>query len=149
MAAHSSLTVADHILMKASQQDLEITPLQLMKLVYISHGWMLGLYGQPLFSDSVKAWKYGPGIPELYRKIKKYRASPITDKLSDSNEKFSEEESDIIGQVVEIYGEFSGIELSAMTHEEGTPWYDTWREGGKFSNIPDSLIEEHFKMLAA
>jgi uncharacterized phage-associated protein len=55
---HSSINVAKWFVDKAAKEGKTLTPLQLMKLVYIAHGWMLGTYGRPLIKDRIEAWKY-------------------------------------------------------------------------------------------
>src|SRR5437870_2146380 len=44
-AMHDSRTVANHFLRLAREKGDFLTPMQVLKLVYIAHGWMLGLYG--------------------------------------------------------------------------------------------------------
>jgi uncharacterized phage-associated protein len=63
----TAFTVADEILKIAKRKGLHITPMQLLKLVYIAHGWSLAILGRDLFPDRIEAWKYGPVIPDLYR----------------------------------------------------------------------------------
>ena len=46
----------------------------IMKLVYISHGWMLGLYNKSLFKQPVLAWLYGPVVSDIYHGLRKYRS---------------------------------------------------------------------------
>ena len=38
--------------------------MQVLKLVYYCHAWMLGLYGRPLIRQPIEAWRYGPVVPE-------------------------------------------------------------------------------------
>ena len=54
-----SLTVADGFLELSRERHRALTPMQLLKLVYIAHGWRLGLYGKPLIRDEIQAWQYG------------------------------------------------------------------------------------------
>ena len=55
----SAVTVANKILELASAKNLKLSPLQLMKLVYMSQGWNLALNDAPLFDDRIEAWQYG------------------------------------------------------------------------------------------
>jgi len=55
--------VADDILYLARQANNPLTPMQVLKLAYIAHGWQLGLHGRPLINEPVEAWKYGPDLP--------------------------------------------------------------------------------------
>ena len=73
----SVYTVANVLLSTARAQQKSLTPLQLMKLAYMSHGWMLAMTGKPLFNNRIEAWKYGPVIPDLYTQIKKYGSNPM------------------------------------------------------------------------
>ncbi len=122
----------------------DITPMKLLKLTYIAHGWMLALHDRPIFEEKVWAWKYGPVIPELYEKVREYRRLPVSyDFFSDCHEKLDIEQQDIVEQTLAIYGKFDAINLSARTHTKVTPWYKIWNENGK-SVIPNSLIKEYY-----
>jgi len=61
MQTQPTLAVANYLIGKAQSEGRSITPMQLIKLVYIAHGWTLGLYDQPLIGEQVEAWTYGPG----------------------------------------------------------------------------------------
>ena len=123
-------------------------PLQVIKLSYLSHGWMLGLYSRPLSGQPVEAWRYGPVIPDIYHTVKIFGSERITRLPVSDRGSFDELEDDLIEQVFGVYGDFSGIELSQMTHAPGTPWYRTWHQHGRNAVISDELIENHFAELA-
>lgn len=145
-------TVANRFLELAQRKGQSLTPLQLMKLVYIAHGWMLGIHRRPLIADPIEAWKFGPVIPRLYRSIKGYGANPITKPLSllfGKEDSLDEAEADIIEQTFDIYGGLSGIRLSALTHKPGTPWANTWTADSWAAQIPNDIITEHYTQLAS
>ena len=53
----------------------KLTPLQINKMVYISHGWILGVFEKPLINNSnnqIQAWKYGPVVVGLYHLLKSF-----------------------------------------------------------------------------
>ncbi|MBV9510077.1 MAG: DUF4065 domain-containing protein, partial [Caulobacteraceae bacterium] len=79
---HDSRTVANRFLELARERGQMLTPMQLLKLVYIAHGWMLGLAGRPLIRDEVQAWQYGPVIPPLYNAVRSYRRDPVSQSLA-------------------------------------------------------------------
>ena len=146
---HDSRTVANRFLKLAKDVGDSLTPMQVLKLVYIAHGWMLGLYGRPLIRDDVQAWKYGPVISGLYNAMRDYRSSPVIQPLRAPNgDDLSANEEHIIKQVYDIYGKKSGLALSRLTHATGTPWDLTYEDGTFGLVIPTDIIEDHYQRLA-
>lgn len=146
---HDSRSVANYLLGKAFKDNRSFTPMQLLKLVYLCHGWTLGFSGNPLLRDNVQAWQYGPVIPGLYQAVRQYRASPITEMLAHTpGPAFSANEQDVMDEVYRVYGGWSGPQLSTITHEPGTPWSDTW-DSSLDRVIPNDLIRQHYQEKAA
>lgn len=151
--AHTALQVANKII-ELGQSKLPpqyYTPMQLLKLVYIAHGWMLGICGTPLIREQIEAWKYGPVIPELYQDVKRFGSSPIfVNKLGNFWEcptaNFNNDENAVIKYVVDAYGGIDGISLSQITHAPETPWSSTFNSGWG-DVIPTDLIANHYRIL--
>ncbi|MFM9978412.1 MAG: Panacea domain-containing protein [Sphingomonadaceae bacterium] len=145
----SSLVVANRFLQLAEARGDSLTPMQLLKLVYIAHGWMLGLHGRPLVSDEVQAWQYGPVIPALYAKLRSYKGNSVSEPISvvNDHEVLDLVEDDIIEQVYDLYGSLSGMALSRITHAKGTPWSQIYEIGSFGRVIPIDLIEDHYRRL--
>lgn len=146
---HSSISVANRFLGLAREQGKSLTPMQLLKLVYLAHGWMLGLHGRPLISDDVEAWQYGPVIPRLYNAIRHFKSSPVTGPLRVSDTPLDETETDIVRQAFEIYGDKTGPALSRLTHTPGGPWETVYERGAFGTDIPNDIIEDHYRQLVA
>lgn len=138
-------SVGDYILKHKDNVKL----LQLIKLCYLCYGWYLSFHEAKLFREEVQAWRYGPVIPELYHALKHFRGKVLPkDALSGLViEDLDSEERDLIDEVLEVYKDFSGLHLSTLTHQKGTPWHKTPQS--KYVNpvIKDSLIKEHFDSL--
>ncbi|ETA49703.2 Panacea domain-containing protein [Ponticoccus alexandrii] len=159
MGFHST-SVANRFLQLASAKGQKLTQMQLQKLVYIAHGWSLAILGRPLTSDSVCAWDYGPVYPELWQSLKRYGREPVLEQIkvrdfglgafSANADQVSSANLDVdtdtlVSQVFENYGQFHAFQLSAMTHENGTPWHQVYVEdGAKKGKISDEKIREHF-----
>ena len=109
---------------------------------------MLGLYRQPMSAQPVYAWQYGPVIPDVYHGIKRHGRNPVRSTLACLDDGFDELELDLIGQLYDAYSEFSGIQLSQMTHAEGSPWRKVWDTRGRNAIIPNGFIEDHFRALS-
>lgn len=145
---HDSRVVANRFLELAKSAGDSLTPMQLLKLVYIAHGWMLGLYGRPLIRDRVEAWQYGPVIPKLYNHIRGYRSHPVDRTIPAPNETLAPHESSIVKQVYDIYGAMTGPALSRLTHASQTPWDLTYMPDEFGIEISNDIIEDHYRRLA-
>jgi uncharacterized phage-associated protein len=143
-----SRTVANRFIALANSKGDALTPMQLLKLVYMAHGWMLGLIGRPLIKEEVEAWQYGPVIPELYNAIRHYKSQPVSAPIAGVDGYLDADEMHIIDQVYQIYGQRSGPALSRLTHQPDSPWAKVYQRGSFGLEIPNDLIEDHYSMLA-
>jgi uncharacterized phage-associated protein len=142
----SSATVANRLLELA---DYQLTPMQVLKLVFLSQAWMLGLHGKALIGDRIEAWKYGPVIPDLYHTVKRYRGGPITKPLRAArSERMSTEERELVDEVFRVYGDWTGPELSHLTHKPGSPWDQVFEDGGWGQVIPTGVIRDYYERQA-
>ena len=146
---HDSRVVANRFLELAAAANDTLTPMQLLKLVYIAHGWMLGLHGRPLVRDEIQAWQYGPVIPRLYNAIRQYRSNPVEGPVAASREDLDADELSIIKQTFEGYGDMSGPALSRLTHAPNTPWHVSYIPGTFGCEMSNDIIENHYRALAA
>ena len=161
--AYSPLTVANTFLDFAEEEGRRLTPLQLQKLVYLSHGWSLAIHHQDLIRYHVEAWKHGPVVPPLYYETRRYGADPVDPPIDVNRNPFLSNNDPVQiperdGQNVNVcrfvwntYGHLTGTQLSELTHKKGTPWYIVWHEeGGKDklgAVIPNPLIQTHYESL--
>lgn len=145
---HSAIKIANRFLqLSGDPVASDMTPMKLLKLVYIAHGWTLGLTGRRLISEDIEAWQYGPVIPELYRDTRAYRNTPVLSLPEAGNVILEINEESIVTQVFQKYGSCNGLQLSAMTHKDGTPWSNIWASdpGGV---IPRESIQAYYERLA-
>src|ERR1700761_8773170 len=118
-------------MLELGQQDnVPVEPMKLQKLVFLAHGWHLHFLHEPLISQQIEAWRYGPVIPELYREFKEFKASPITRvaPLGPGTLPLSATQNALIASVWHTYREKGGIYLSMLTHEQGSAWEIARRE---------------------
>ena len=114
----SSLDVAEFIL----QQKGPVSPLKLQKLVYYAQAWSLALDGEPIFEESIEAWKNGPVVRNLLENTRnQYSVNSIN---SGNPSQIDDDLRDTITAVIVYYGEKSGEMLQNLTHHED-PWIDT------------------------
>ncbi len=152
------ITIANYFIDKAIKTNEPVSPLKLLKLVYLAHGWYLGLQGDPLIDETVQAWKYGPVVPSIYHSFKHYGNEQITkldyDIFSDSY--IVPQQPEIISfldKVWDVYKKYSAVQLSALTHEKNSPWDIVWnQQGGSqelFAPIDNSIIKTYYQGKAA
>lgn len=139
--------VAEQILWLREGQ--ETTPMHVIKLAYLCHGWMLGIHARSLLNEPVEAWRYGPVIPSVYHRYKSFRMNAIDTDLVNRSSYLDDDQERIVSEVVDAYREYEAWMLSTITHQRGTPWYETYRGGlGEGAIIPNRLIQKHYKQMA-
>ena len=140
------------------QNSTFLDQLQLNKLCYMTHGFVLRDNESGVFSDDVKAWPYGPVIPKIYDAIKRYKKNNV-DKLYISGDfvlnvpkhtekmlkkHVREDVRTIADKVVENYSELSVKTLINLSHQKGTPWSKT-RNKHFDATIDNELIRNFYK----
>ena len=139
-----SRAVAEQILWL--RQDVSTTPMHVIKLVYLCHGWMLGVCGRALITESAEAWRYGPVVPAVYHAYKSFGGDSIDAVPTDRSEEFDAEQKELMNAVLGAYEDYTAWDLSAITHQPGTPWHTVYRDGqGEGAIIPNNLIRKHYK----
>lgn len=103
-----------------------MSPKKLQKLLYYAQAWTVTLTSEKddinknrLFNEGFQAWVHGPVIPEVYHEYKHYGYKDIN--FDVNTPELDEDISDILEQVMEVYGGFTGNELENITHQEA-PW---------------------------
>jgi uncharacterized phage-associated protein len=141
---YPAAAIANEFIRLAEEANRPITPMKLQKLVYFAHGWYLALTGKPLINEPIQAWKFGPVIRSLYHALKAYGNSPITGHVRNNtdstfsfgdpeisfvdhgtNERENEQVKELVKRIWELYGSFSAIQLSNLTHDPQSPWSTT------------------------
>lgn len=149
--AYDASTVANRFIELAAAQNKKLTPMQLIKLSYIAHGFSLAIHKRPLLDESVQAWKYGPVIPSLYKRLKRYGSSAVTEQVKvwgfGTPEQLADDDRQLIDAVYEKYGTLSGVQLSHLTHRPGTPWAETYEPNVYGADIDNAVIRTHYATL--
>lgn len=97
---------------------------QLQKLLYNAQGWHLIWADEPLFSERIEAWIYGPVVAEIWADEKHDRGRPDRADLPPRS-------LQTIDYVVKRYGQMSGPQLIRQAHRE-----DPWREVSENGDQP-------------
>jgi uncharacterized phage-associated protein len=154
------LALANYFIRQFGYED-GIDHMKLQKLVYLSHGWWLAYHpNDSLSSEQPEVWRYGPVFPSLYQALKGFGDHPIRlpqrERPFEAPPNIDENDQDSAGLLDWVwgrYGGFSGVRLSDITHESGTPWR-ALAEQHKYRvpnnlKISDNIISEYFKTTEA
>jgi uncharacterized phage-associated protein len=155
--------VANRIIEIAEEKKLALDHMKLQKLIYFAHGWCLAISGEPLINEPIEAWKFGPVINSIYHAFKRFGSGVITQKAVSfdgcdfviptvgKDDTFTNE---LLETIVKAYGrEFTAIQLSNMSHEQGSPWEVTWKKKNpdeqlKYLQIENEEIKDYFTKLS-
>jgi uncharacterized phage-associated protein len=141
----SVVQIADYFINKSKSNKLSINHTKIQKLCYISQGFTLALLNNFLFYEEIQAWKYGPVIPTLYEKLKNYKNQEITNPILPEPEEIKNTNiTQILDFVFKRYSTFTAGQLTSLTHETDTPWYEVWNKE-EWSTIPPQLIQNYYQ----
>jgi len=147
----TALEIAEHFVAISHRDRQPISHLKLQKLLYFAQGYHLAVTrGNPLFSDEIQAWKFGPVIPSIYNVYKTHGNNPINEA---GNMLKSAEEPLLrfLDKVWKIISPFSAIRLSSISHTSGGPWHRIVMENGgdvgMNRKIPLELMTNYFSQL--
>jgi len=153
----NSFQIANYFIKSSQDKGGDISPMKLLKLCYIAHGWYMAFYNEDLIDETIYAWKYGPVIESIYHQFKPYGNGQINRLYSNpfSNGKYplpnDKAVEDFLDLIWDSYGKYTGVELSSMTHQQGTPWDIVWNKNRgcdlQHAIIPNELIKEHYQQL--
>ncbi len=130
------------------RRDAETTPMHILKMAYLAHGWMLGICEEPLIYEPVEAWRHGPVVPILYQKYKSFRGEPISVVPVDMSSSFNDDQKGITEFINRAYRDYTALELSSITHESGSPWDIVRQTSGIGSIIPNEVIQNYYRNIA-
>jgi len=94
-----------------------LSNLKRQKLLYYAQGLHLALYDEPLFCGPILAWTHGPVVAGICHKYKEFGANPIPKEEIDFAD-YDLRTREILDEVWDVYGQFSGSKLRNMTHQE-------------------------------
>ena len=155
-----ALAVANEIIILGKAAGDPVTQMKLQKLMFYAHGWHLVFEDAPLIDQQFEAWKFGPIVPSVYRIFRHHMMAPIEVLGTEVRETYggrlvetapppipsSSDAAALLRRTWEVFGKYTGGQLTGMTHAEGTPWTITREKSGNRDGapIPDKLIKHYF-----
>ncbi|MNE05797.1 hypothetical protein D3C80_983710 [compost metagenome] len=137
--------IANWFIQRAAAEGRRFTIMQLLKLIYIAHGWYLEMTGgAPLSRNKIEAWKHGPVIPDVYR-VFRQQGIDIAHADGSFPSQVDTYSANVLDYVYRNYGNINAGRLSQMTHEPGGPWDTASRQFGFFAPITNEMILPHYQ----
>lgn len=142
----NEIELSKYIINKLADKNKRVNHLKLQKLLYYIQAWHLVYMDEPLFDSDFEAWLHGPVVRKVwdYYKSKSIMLDdlPIEKEVSID---LTEEQEEIINDVLDEYGDKSGYYLECLTHSE-LPWKEARRKGEN-TIIPKQKIKEYYESL--
>lgn len=155
----NALSVANEFIDLSAADEVDVTPLKLMKLVYLAHGFALALLDRPMLDirfDWVEAWAFGPVIPSVYHTFKYNGRNPVRqygivfrgayDDDIETPHLTEEDDKKIVKLVWDLYKDKSAKQLVEELHKKGSPWAEVYEEGLN-KIIPDDITRSYYKKM--
>ncbi len=126
----AAYTVAKDILKLAQENDESVSNLKMQKLLYYAQAWyMVNNSGSVLFDDVIEARKFGPVVPSVYDKFKKFKRNPIRVVVKEEDLlELSQKQKDYLKAFYDDFMPCSTTDLISMTHNE-KPWQEAYALG--------------------
>ncbi|MEG4395648.1 type II toxin-antitoxin system antitoxin SocA domain-containing protein [Microcoleus sp. BROC3] len=117
------LNAARYFIIRAYEDGIEaeMTNMKVQKLLYYAQSLHLALYNEPLFTEEIQAWRYGPVCPPAYRFYCDFEAQQLPIPPKESLSDFPSEKKELLEEIWEYFGGYHAYRLSDMTHGE-FPW---------------------------
>jgi len=145
----SAVAVAQRFLDLAAAEHKALTNMQLQKLVFFAHGVYLAGFNEPLIDEPIRAWDFGPVIPELYERLRHFGRNPVRTELAPelrSVLEHDERADEAIVAVWDAYRNHTAFQLSQITHLPNTPWDKIWNQpNGRYEVIPNAIIQQYYR----
>lgn len=138
-----ALTLAKYIVTKCTEEACPISNLQLQKILYYIQVEFLKRFGKPAFQDEIEAWMFGPVIRSVYNRYCGFGSMKIQD-YSAVDLPCTEEEQELINQIVEQNRSLKPWDLVEATHADGKAWSRIYNDGeGNKSIIPQQMMRKY------
>lgn len=150
-AKYTATDIANWFIDKANSLKIDdsttegITNLKLQKIVYLAQAASLATENKSLFDDEIQAWQYGPVIPAVYDKYKKYTNKIIPKSKVSQYADIDADTKELLLSIWDLFGGLSAYQLVNITHNH-LPWKTAFDNGnGNHSTIGQSSIKDFYK----
>lgn len=126
----------------------DMSPMKAQKMLFYTHGWHLATQGKAAINRQFEPWQYGPVVGLIYNDLRKFGGNRIGNYIPDETGQafvVNKACADIYQSIDIAWEKYIGIpavNLSAMTHQPGSPWAVAKEKNLPY--IPDEMIRDYF-----
>jgi|AntRauTorcE11898_2_1112593.scaffolds.fasta_scaffold05951_4 uncharacterized phage-associated protein len=142
---YNASEIASWFVARARENERVLSIMELLKYVYIAQGWHLEMHDQPLFLNKIEAWKYGPVVPDVYKKFRQAESYFVDERQAAPVEHLDASTKHLLEQIYSKYGHLSPFRLSEITHEKDGPWDEASTNYGYYAPISNESIKRHYR----
>lgn len=145
LKSYDSVIGGKLLLALAYEKDIVLNVTKVQKMLYIIYGYFLAKENYQIFTETPKAWPYGPVFPRTRKRIDFGKLYKVTDEELQSIYK-DKEIVDVFNIIIDNYAKYSATQLSEWSHMEGGAWDRTTKLPNFDWNkeIPNEFISEYF-----
>lgn len=166
-ATHSAVALANEFIALGQDHRIpDLNPPKLHDLIYLAHGWHLGIEGVPMVTGNLYAWRDGVFAPSLREAgcwgSKLFDGFVHIIQMDDARGLMVEQTPRVppkdgahrtIQAAWKLYGRLPPFDLSRVCKEAGAPWDLIWNDEERPNDepklIPNATLKIWFKELAA
>lgn len=145
----SPVNVSNNILKRAFDDEVNVSPMKLQKLLYFIASDYAKATGKPLLSEQFQAWDYGPVVRSVYDEFRSFGGAPIRAYAKDATGKskmIKESKDEALRESIDrIWDHAKGktaVSLSRITHSKGSAWFNTFQENRSGLIPQDALAKD-------
>lgn len=144
--------VCNNILTRAFEDGVSVSPMKLQKVLYFVASEYAKATGFPLLGEPFQQWAYGPVVRSAYSEFKPYGGRPIRTYAKDSQGKAYAVDEDqnpkLRGVLDRVWAATKGrgaVELSRITHENGSAWRKAFNAGNRYIDDDDIRADQSYR----
>lgn len=137
---YSAVIIARYIINKKFEEEKPINNAKLQSLLYLAQGQSYITTKEPLFEESICAWKQGPVVPDVYWMYAGYLTTNIRNHY---DIRIDESTKSLIDDLLNRLDDFDDDTLKQIVCEKDSPW-DKYYNEKQLTIIPEKQIRKYF-----
>lgn len=137
--SYAPTLVANNVLNRAFAEKCAVSPMKLQKILYFIASEYQKESKEPLFTENFETWEYGPVLRSVFYEFRPFSRNFISQfaKDADNHSRMVDEKEDpklkrILERVWEVTRGRTAVDLSQITHMEGSAWDTAFQSRNPF-----------------